>query len=555
MCADQPVPNASFFSRSRPSLIPLVWAAAWVTLFAVALYRISWPFVDVYNMLTEASLYDWPATFANAFGPDAEYRPLFRLAIKASYEVFGLRVWPYQTLVLLQFASVLALLIWLSRPVGVRRAVAACVALSCIAGLHTSRILFGFWPVNAGSFVLILLLAAIALAVEPRTRSIGWVFFPLVLVGLLSLEWGVLLVVVLPVLWMMKAPAVDRRALMWAFAGVAAYAAIRFAFGWVSVSPSFHTESGFGFSELEPAELQERFGRAPWLFWLYNVGATFLTVVLSEPRSGMFMFVASLMEGNVPYWRWIHLGSSLLTTAAIAATLAVYRPSSARDRLLCAAGLAMLVFGSAFGLPYTRDRVGLMAGIGYGLLLYVACATLLERLPATGWRRWMVTSGLVIIGALWGVRGAETYFQLHDTAWDFHHEWDERAADFDSPELQPPLLTRLRRAALRTTPEDPRLDPTWTFVLFERRFPINASRPLSPPFDIRWRPGVSEAGRRGLEAELGLTDAQQVLRDPRQRTWAYRMRRPTRERVRAILMNAAVEDTARIDLERFEIVD
>src|SRR6185369_5115226 len=126
--------------------------------------------------------------------------------------------------------------------------------------LHTSRILFGFWPVNAGSFVVMLLLLAIAIGVDARARSIRWIYFPIVLIA------------VLPVLWFMKAPAVDRRALAWAFAGVAAYAAIRLVFGLVVAPPSFHTESGFGFSQLSPVQLQARFGDSPWLFRLYNVG-------------------------------------------------------------------------------------------------------------------------------------------------------------------------------------------------------------------------------------------------------------------------------------------
>jgi hypothetical protein len=103
--------------------------------------------------------------------------------------------------------------------------------------------------------------------------------------------------------------------------------------------------------------------------------------------------------------------------------------------------------------------------------------------------------------------------------------------------------------------------------LFERRFDPNGDvrRPaddaadnavvaVSLPFDIRWKPDIDEAMRKGAEAELGLTDAQQVARDPRGRTWEYRLRRPTRERVRLVLLHSAVEDTARIDAQRFEIV-
>jgi hypothetical protein len=400
-----------------------------------------------------------------------------------------------------------------------------------------------------------LLLLAIAIGVDARARSIRWIYFPIVLIALLSLEWGVMVVAVLPVLWFMKAPAVDRRALAWAFAGVAAYAAIRLVFGLVVAPPSFHTESGFGFSQLSPVQLQARFGDTPWLFRLYNVGATFLTVVASEPRDGIFGFTAALLDGNVPYWRWVHVASSLLTTAVVATGLVFFRHMSPRDRLLCAAGLALLVFGSAFGVPYTRDRVGMMAGVGYGLLVYVALVALLARLPQRGWRRWATVSCVAVIGIAWTVRNAEAYLQLRDTAWDFRQEWVQRAAESDAETPHDAIWTGLQTAALNSAPGDPHQDPLWTFVLFERRFPIAAAKPLSARFDVRWKPEVTDGIRQELENELGLTNAQRVQRDPRQRTWEYRLRRPTHNRVRAVLQNAAVEDTARIDPERLEIVD
>ena len=77
---------------------------------------------------------------------------------------------------------------------------------------------------------------------------------------------------------------------------------------------------------------------------------------------------------------------------------------------------------------------------------------------------------------------------------------------------------------------------------------------VSPPFDVRWKPGITDAGRRAVEQELGLVDAERVLRDPRQRTWSYRLRRPTTGRVRDVVTHDAVEDTARIDRREYVIL-
>jgi hypothetical protein len=245
-----------------------------------------------------------------------------------------------------------------------------------------------------------------------------------------------------------------------------------------------------------------------------------------------------------------------------------YRPRSERDRLLCAAGLVLVVFGSGLGFLYTRDRIALSAGIGYALVTFAALAMLLEHLPTAGIKRVALVGLVSVIALAWTVRTAETYVQLRDLAWDYHLEWTERFVDLGgTAQPQTELLTTLRSAALSKTPDDPRDDPAWTYLMFERRFnpneegrrppdeaADNAVVPLSMPFDIRWKPEVDEAMRRGVENELGLADAQQMARDPRGRTWEYRLRRPTRERVRSVLLHPAVEDTARIDSQRLEIV-
>jgi hypothetical protein len=81
----------------------------------------------------------------------------------------------------------------------------------------------------------------------------------------------------------------------------------------------------------------------------------------------------------------------------------------------------------------------------------------------------------------------------------------------------------------------------------------DAAVAMSGPFHIRWKPAVSEAARHRVETEFGLVEVGPVVRDPRHRTWEYRLPTPTRARVRALVSHPAVEDTARIDVQRFEI--
>jgi hypothetical protein len=559
-------------TSARVHWLPTAWALVWIIVCGLAFFTIPWPYVDVVNVLRDATSWSWQDSIRNAFSRDVEYRPLFTLGVKAAYQIVGLRLWLYQALVLLQFAAALALLIWLFRPMSVRRAIAACVALSCIVGLHSTRILFGFWPLNHHSGGLVLLLLAAALALDPRTRPRDWIYFPLTVVALLLLESGLIIAPLVAILWWVEAPGVGLRGVLSAAAGVAVYLVIRLGFGTVGDSLGIYTSSGLGFSDVNPETLRNIFEHAPWLFWSYNVVATFLTVLASEPRAGVYRFVGSLLRGETPLWQWIQVGSSLLTTALIAVALFVSKPTSTRDRLLLVVGVTLIVFGSALGFLYTRDRIALSAGVGYAILLYVMVARLLEDddRGRPEWQRRLAYGAIAMIGVAWIVRSAETFFQLRDSAWDFHLEWTDRYAELGgTTQSQTELLQTLRSAALQSTPVDPRRDPSWTYALFERRFrpgtdvatrppdavADNVARPPSSPFDIRWKPEVDDGARARIEAELGLSEATRVDRDPSGRTWTYRLRQPSRDRVRAIVMSPVVEDTARIDRDRLEIED
>lgn len=555
-------------SSSRISWLPVAWAVGCLALLGLALFSISWSYVDLYNVLREATNASWRQHLRHVFSADLEYRPLFRLGVKAAYEIVGLHLWIYQALVLVQLGAILALLLGLFRTVGASRAVAAVVALSCVLGLHTTRILFLFVPLNAHSGALVLLLVALVLALDPRTRAFEWIFLPLTAIALFTLESGLLIIPLLLVLWARDAPGVSWRGVANAAVALLAYVTVRFSFGSGVSLESSYRGSGLGFSDATPEQLRNIFDHAPWLFWLYNVSASFLSVVFSEPRAGVYQFVESLLRGGAPFWQWLHVGSSLLTTVVVIGVLWVYRPAFERDRLLIAAGLVLVVFGSGLGFLYTRDRIALSSGIGYALLVFVALATILERLPASGLKRAALIGVVCVLAIAWTTRTAELYAQLRDTAWDYHLEWTDRYAELGgTAQPQTELLTSLRSAALGTTPDDPRRDPGWTYVLFERRFDPkgeahptvddaadNAVAPLSSPFHIRWKPDVDETMRQRVEAELGLTDAQQVARDERGRTWEYRLRTPTRARIRTVLLHTAVEDTARVDAQRFEIV-
>ena len=456
------------------SRVPLLWALAYVVVLSSVFFKTSWSLGDTYSHLITPVLMSWSDAIEYAFGSGREYRPLFTLAIKASYEAVGLWLPFYQTLVVLSFAALLTLIVWVCRPVGSHRAVAACIAISCVCGLHTSRILWGFWPLNHYAAVIVCVVLAVGLALQSRSRQFPWAAGLLTFVALLSLELGALIVALTIVLWWFGAPGLDRRAVVWVLAAAAVYAAIRLAFAEYA-GESLYADTGFIFQTVDAATLRARFGDSPWLLWAYNVMSTLLTITFSEPREGVYAFVESLLARDMESWQWFHVGTSTLTTIVVVSGLVRGWPWRERDRLLVIAGCTLLICGSALGFMYTRDRIGLAGGIGYALLLYVAAAAWLENAPPAGWQRRIAVGAVGVLAAAWIVRSGEMGAQLRDTAWDYRVEWTDRFEELGAKQEQTKVLAEMKAAALARRPADPRRDPAWTYFLWERRFRRSAA--------------------------------------------------------------------------------
>jgi hypothetical protein len=406
----------------------------------------------------------WREVLSDSLTKSVEYRPFLDVFTRLGYQLAGVNLAIYQGLVILEFALILVALAYIFRPEGWPRVAAAILALSVVVGLHTSRILFLFVPLNAYATSMLIVLAGVLLFMTPRLRGYEWVLFPITLAGLLWLELGVLIVPLALVAAVMKAPGTTWRSVAASVGGLAIYliARLGFAPGLGTGSP----ETGFGFSSISSAESAARFGDAPWLLWLYNVGSTLLTVVASEPRAGRFQFVEALTLDTVPVWMWLHVASSVVTTVVVGAGLAAVRARPHRDRIVAAFGCVLLLGGSALAFLYTRDRIGLPAGIGYAMLVYVGVGALVERVRPG---RWPVALATVsVLGLCWSVRSAEMYVSLRDTAWDYRQEWDRREAARAGAQHQ--VVDRMRQSALSRPPADAERDPRWTYIVFERRF-------------------------------------------------------------------------------------
>jgi hypothetical protein len=446
------------------SRIVLAWCIGVTLILGSAFRHVQWSYVDTaINLSAAGDTRSWHEVISDSLTKSVEYRPFLDAFTRLAYQLVDLNLGVYHAIVVIEFALILLALALMFRPDGPPRATAAVLALSVAVGLHTSRVLFLFVPLNAYATSMMLVLAGAVSLMSPRLRGYEWVLLPLTLVGLLWLELAVLIVPLTIVAWWMKAPGTTWRSVAAAAGGLTIYLVARWGF-----APSLgigSPETGFGFSSISPAESAARFGDAPWVLWLYNIGSTVLTVLASEPRAGRFQFVQAFTLDTVPAWMWLHVLSSAATTVVVAAGLAFVRTRPHRDRLIAALGGVLIVGGSALAFLYTRDRIGLPAGIGYAMLVYVAVSTLLELARE---RRPLVFGLVALLVLCWSVRSAEVYVALRDMAWEHRLEWERGEAV--NAALQNPVIGRMRRASLSRPPEDAERDPRWTYILFERRF-------------------------------------------------------------------------------------
>ena len=348
-------------------------------------------------------------------------------------------------------------------PTGVVDFVATAVAGVTLFGLHTSGALFfEAFPINHFLEIVCLLLLALVATVRCRGWAADGLAFTAVLVGLGTLESGVLVWLALVTAWGLGWRRVSRSGLAASCLLLMAYFAVRLFYLDLPAIEMDERSSGFGFQTLDPAELVARFDQNPWPFYLYNVTSSWLSVLFAEPRAGVWVFTGRLLQGEVPLWMWINLITSGATSGLII-TYSVRRCShwvrgevDDGDRFVLLFWMILAANG-VVSYAYTKDVVLSAAGVLY------ACAAFAVFRDALGWvstrshvGALAVTALLVVVSIGWSVRTVglvhglrlQAYRQAND--WAFIHPV-LRSADIQSDPETVNLVLRLRRTMINKT--------------------------------------------------------------------------------------------------------
>jgi hypothetical protein len=459
--------------RSRRAVLAL--AAVLAAAIAYDVWRMPVQVSDSLTEILDAQASPSIATsFGNAIGTTAYLRPLRIAQIKALFDVARGR---YYRLVYRGFhALLIVLLIWLfvrALPIeSPSDAAAAAVALTVLTGIHT---FLGFlreaFPINHFLEIAVLVLAALNLTLSRG----GW--FVDLLAGLtfafaaLTLESGLLIWVVIATAWIVGLRGVSTRGLVLVTALLAGYFVLRFWYLETGLPSLTERTSGFFLERLEPSDIEQRFGDRRVVFYAYNVAASLLSVLFSEPRDGFFAATRAWRGGDVHPQAYLTVLSSLaMTMTMVWAALQWWRRGSAlgRSGRLAIVAAVVLAANAVLSFSYTKDDIIAVAGVFYAIAAFAAIRAALEYAQAGGLVRGCVVSvAMLALASAWAMRSSGVHHVINEHAFRTRNDWAglpirwEREGRWPKEQRPLALVEQLRNDALEAEVPNPQLAPEW----------------------------------------------------------------------------------------------
>jgi hypothetical protein len=323
-------------------------------------------------------------------------------------------------------AGLIGLFVWYLRPRTLTDAAAATFAIAVLVGTPGFRDNVELPLTYTTVGMPLLLIVWILLEHEHRAWHLP-VILTLTILAIGYKEQGLVIVPVVLAAWWMGAPGASRTTAAAMVAIAVIYFAIRFSTSgsW----PAFAQDVGLGFTTLSPEQASARFGRFTVAMYAYNVVATVLNILFSEPTSGVFTIARDLRNGNIPAWEINHLISSAgLTLLVVWWGVRALRQNrgtawSIESRVFVATVVAVAASG-VLGFNYTRDRLGGMGAVFYALAAFHAVRAVAERVvqasPAA-----VVSGGLalLLLAMGWQLRTIGTVEHARLTAFKDRREW------------------------------------------------------------------------------------------------------------------------------------
>jgi hypothetical protein len=465
---------------------PRTAAFALASLIALAIAAdLLWMPVQVFDSIGEIldaqqSPSVW-ASFADNIHGAAYFRPMRIAQIKALFDLAGgehywLVYRGFHALLLMTAILLFTLALRVSTKIDFA---AAAFALAVLVGLRTFRgTVQEAFPINHFLEIVVFCLIALNLA---RSRGGWWADVAAAVafvVAALTLESGLLVWVVAATAWAVGWRGISTRGVAAITVLAAGYVYLRFVYLSTGLPDLTERSSGFLFAMLEPDELQQRFGAQPAWFYAYNVAASALSVLISEPTGGVFMATQAWLSDDLRPRLSIPVITSVATTVLLvwAAARTLRRPRSVDDTARFLVLFAVvLAANSVLSYAYTKDEIMSIAGAFYALAAFAAmrvALTRLDRLPgATAIALLLLVSALTVG---WSVRAAGVHYLLRTQAFRQQNDWVHlpgewrREGRWPADPAAQSVIRRLRQDAVSVAlPNTPIGVPEWAGGIWE----------------------------------------------------------------------------------------
>ncbi len=348
---------------------------------------------------------------------------------------------------------------------------AFAVALPVLVGIHTFvAMLQEAFPVNHYAEVGVCVLAVLVLARRPPR----WFFVPLICLllalALSVIESGAMVWVMVICCAAAGLRGISRTTVAATTVLLAGYFVLRYALDITSPGIGGHG-SGVGATFYSAEELTQRFGAHPLGLVAYNVAGGLASLLLSEPRQGVYSLAIAWRDGVVHPILPINLVSSLATTALLVwygvSHLRGGRAAwSDRGRVFVAASAVMAV-NAVLTAAYIKDEIISPGGLCYAVAAFIACAALLETLP----RRAVAASAAIVLlltldAALWTFRAAGVHYVLRYAAFKTRNDWvevlrEDKRGDWPQDPRELDITRRIRDEAILRRVASPSFMPRW----------------------------------------------------------------------------------------------
>ncbi|HEY6510011.1 MAG TPA: hypothetical protein VIY56_18440 [Vicinamibacterales bacterium] len=401
----------------------------------------------------------WGVTVAAFSGPSGSGSGFLRnLSFATGKQLFDLANGHYfLTYRLFHVALIATLLLLLVRLVRVDSATTwglAVLSSLALLGIHPFHEAVRETETNIKLIVPACVFVCLALSASSPARWKDVAAMLLAFYGFFANELGLLLWVVLAAGYLVGFRGVSRSAVLGATALLGLYFYLRFVQWDVGTPAMTERPSGFGFQMYEARQLVTMFEANPYPFYLYNVAATFLSVLFTEPRAGAFGFTRDLLSGSVQMGLLFEVLTSTLTTGVMAWFVVRrvphwWRLEFAHDDRIFLVAAAVLAGNAAISFPYAKEVSMSTGGTAYALAMFPALHAFVANGPvrlAAPWRVLGVYALVACISLGWTLRGVSFFVDLRRSASRAQNDWVSVYEWMDSQGMAP--LTAEDRAII-----------------------------------------------------------------------------------------------------------